>query len=134
MQSSLASLYRTITVLCISAKRHKSKLCRGGISHLQMPGPAWKLHHPLLKQKQHLPTRDGGANSRYSFGSPSPQQLLKEKEARQAKRSCRTDPAHRTPPVTLLTLTQLLNDGLRLCPELESSVNEEQFLLLFNLS
>lgn len=42
---------------------------------------------------------------------------LKGKEARQAKCFCRTDPAQRTPPVTLLTLTQLLNDGLGLCSE-----------------
>lgn len=40
---------------------------------------------------------------------------------------CRTGPAQ-TPP-----LTQLLNDGLGLCLELENSVNEERFLPLFSL-
>lgn len=89
----------------LATSADKSQLCRGGISHLQTPCPAQKPHHPLLKNKQHLPTRDGRANSRYSFGSPSPRQLLKEKKARQTKNPCRTDPAQRTPPVTLLTLT-----------------------------
>lgn len=89
----------------LAASADKSQLCRGGISHLQTPCPAQKPRHPLLKNKQHLPTRDGRANSRYSFGSPSPRQLLKGKKARQTKNPCRTDAAQRTPPVTLLTLT-----------------------------
>lgn len=59
----------------LATSADKSQLCRGGISHLQTPCPAQKPHHPLLKNKQHLPTRDGRANSRYSFGSPSPRQL-----------------------------------------------------------
>lgn len=110
----------------------ESQLRRGGISHLQMPGPARKPHHHLLKQKQHLPRRDTRANSRYSFSAPSSKQLLKVKEARQAKCSCRTDPAQRTRPGTLLPLTPLLKERLGLCPEWDSSVNEEQ--LLFNFS
>lgn len=53
---------------CCSCYKHRTwtvtTQCRRGISPSQMPDPAWKLHCPLLKWKQHLPAQDCRASSR----------------------------------------------------------------------